>query len=81
VSAVALNPIAPIPFTPTVITPEARHAVSRALESGWVTTSPEVTAFESKLARWVGARYVFGVHSCTPAIEAGAFVATREVVA
>ena len=80
-SAVALDPIAPIPFTQTVITPETRHAVSRALESGWVTTSPEVTAFESELALWVGARYVFGVPSCTAAIEAGAFAATSEVVA
>jgi perosamine synthetase len=52
-----------------VITPEAREAAMRVLESGWVTTGPEVTAFESELASWVGARYAIGVSSCTAAIE------------
>jgi dTDP-4-amino-4,6-dideoxygalactose transaminase len=69
VTAVALKPIETIPFTRTVITSRARRAAARVLESGWVTTGPEVTAFESELAQWVGARYAVGVSSCTAAIE------------
>jgi dTDP-4-amino-4,6-dideoxygalactose transaminase len=68
-AAVALKPIEPIPFTRTVITSKARQAASRVLASGWVTTGPEVTAFESDLAKWVGARHAVGVSSCTAAIE------------
>jgi dTDP-4-amino-4,6-dideoxygalactose transaminase len=69
VSAVAVGLKRQIPFTRTVITPEAREAAMRVLESGWVTTGPEVTAFESDMAAWVGARHAVGVSSCTAAIE------------
>jgi len=69
VSAVPFKLAEPIPFTRTVITAEAREAAARVLESGWVTTGPEVTAFEAELAEWVGARHAVGVSSCTAAIE------------
>src|SRR5256886_16428096 len=59
----------PIPFARTVITESARDAAARVMESGWVTTGPEVTAFETELAAWVGATYAVGVSSCTAAIE------------
>jgi perosamine synthetase len=59
----------PIPFTRTVITARARQAALRVLASGWVTTGPEVLAFESDFARWVGAKHAVGVASCTAAIE------------
>lgn len=68
-TAVALGLKRQIPFTRTVITPEAREAAMRVLESGWVTTGPEVTAFESEMAAWVGAQHAVGVSSCTAAIE------------
>jgi dTDP-4-amino-4,6-dideoxygalactose transaminase len=68
-AAVALKPDDSIPFTRTVITSKARQAAARVLASGWVTTGPEVTAFEADLAEWVGARNAIGVSSCTAAIE------------
>jgi dTDP-4-amino-4,6-dideoxygalactose transaminase len=68
-TAVALEPTTSIPFTRTVITPKARRAASRVLASGWVTTGPEVTAFEAELRDWVGSSYAVGVSSCTAAVE------------
>jgi dTDP-4-amino-4,6-dideoxygalactose transaminase len=68
-TAIALQSAQSVPFTRTVITPEAREAATRVMESGWVTTGPEVTAFESEFATWVGARHAVGVSSCTAAIE------------
>jgi len=68
-TAVAVGPVKPIPFSRTVITSKARLAASRVMASGWVTTGPEVTAFEAELAQWVGATYAVGVSSCTAAIE------------
>ena len=43
-----------IPFAVTEISPEARDAAIRVLNSGWVTTGPEVAEFERELAAWVG---------------------------
>lgn len=68
-TAAELKPVESIPFTRTVITSKARKAASRVLASGWVTTGPEVSAFESEFADWVGARHAVGVSSCTAAIE------------
>ena len=67
--AVALDTERPIPFSRTVITAKARQAASRVLASGWVTTGPEVVAFEKDFAKWVGAQHAVGVASCTAAIE------------
>ncbi len=39
------------------------------LASGWVTSGPEVGAFESELAATVGAAHAVGVSSCTAGIE------------
>ncbi|MDP9340577.1 MAG: DegT/DnrJ/EryC1/StrS family aminotransferase [Actinomycetota bacterium] len=58
-----------IPFARTEISPEARAAVDRVLASGWVTTGPEVAAFEAEFAEWVGAGHAVAVASCTAAIE------------
>jgi perosamine synthetase len=52
-----------------VLTPEARAAANRVLESGWLTTGPEVAGFEEELAAQVGARRGVAVSSCTAAIE------------
>lgn len=68
-SGLAVDAKRHIPFTRTVITREARDAAMRVLESGWVTTGPEVTAFETETAEWVGSRHAVGVSSCTAAIE------------
>ncbi len=56
-------------FTRVEICPEARAAAERVLASGWVTTGPEVLAFEEEFAAEVGARHAVAVSSCTAAIE------------
>jgi perosamine synthetase len=61
--------VARIPFARTEICPEARDAVARVLVSDWVTTGPEVAAFETEFAEWVGAEHAIAVSSCTAAIE------------
>ncbi|HVD16441.1 MAG TPA: DegT/DnrJ/EryC1/StrS aminotransferase family protein [Actinomycetota bacterium] len=58
-----------IPFAAAEITPDAREAAARVLASGWVTTGPEVVAFEREFADWVGAPDAVAVSSCTAAIE------------
>jgi len=58
-----------IAFTAIDITQEAREAAARVLSSGWVTTGPEVAAFEREFAAWVGAEHAIATSSCTAAIE------------
>jgi dTDP-4-amino-4,6-dideoxygalactose transaminase len=59
----------PIAFARTPMPPEARAAAARVLASGWVTTGPEVTAFEREFAALVGAEHAVAVSSCTAALE------------
>jgi dTDP-4-amino-4,6-dideoxygalactose transaminase len=58
-----------IPFARTEICEEACEAAARILRSGWVTSGPEVVAFEQELADWVQADHGVAVASCTVAIE------------
>jgi dTDP-4-amino-4,6-dideoxygalactose transaminase len=58
-----------IPFARAEICDEARQAAAQVLESGWLTTGPEVVAFERELAEWVHAGNAVAVASCTAAIE------------
>ena len=60
-----------IPFTRVTVTDAARAAADRVLGSGWVTTGPEVLAFEAEFAATVGASEAVAVSSCTAAIELG----------
>jgi dTDP-4-amino-4,6-dideoxygalactose transaminase len=60
---------APVPFARTPMTAGAAEAASRVLASGWVTTGPEVVAFEQEFADLVQARYAVAVSSCTAALE------------
>jgi dTDP-4-amino-4,6-dideoxygalactose transaminase len=69
VTAVAVPRSTAIPFAVVEITPEARAAAVRALRGGWVTTGPEVAAFENEFAALVGARHAVGVSSCTAALQ------------
>lgn len=59
----------PVPFAHCEIVVEAREAAARVLQSGWLTTGPEVLAFESDFAAHVGASHAIAVSSCTAAIE------------
>lgn len=65
----AVLPRARIPFTRVEISPNARLAVDRVLESGWVTTGREVAAFEDEFAESVHAEHAVAVSSCTAALE------------
>jgi dTDP-4-amino-4,6-dideoxygalactose transaminase len=58
-----------VPFARTEICEEACEAAVRVLRSGWVTSGPEVVAFERELADWVQADHGVAVASCTVAIE------------
>lgn len=58
-----------IPFFRPSITEEDIHAVESCLRSGWLTSGPNVAAFERELADYVGARYVNVVNSCTAAMH------------
>ena len=58
-----------VPYAACHITPGARRAAMKVLESGWVTTGPLTAEFETKLSRWVHAPDTVAVSSCTAAIE------------
>ena len=54
-----------VPFAAARLTPEALAGAERVLRSGWLTTGPEVAAFEAEFATLVGARHAVAVASCT----------------
>jgi dTDP-4-amino-4,6-dideoxygalactose transaminase len=58
-----------IPFARTGICQEAVDAVTKVLASGWLTSGPQVAAFEEEFSRWVGAEHGVAVSSCTAALE------------
>ena len=58
-----------IPFARTTLCEEAVDAVTKVLNSGWLTTGPQVAAFEEEFARWVGAEHAVAVASCTAGLE------------
>jgi dTDP-4-amino-4,6-dideoxygalactose transaminase len=58
-----------MPFAITKITPEARAAALAVLESGWVTMGPEVAAFETDFASYLGSPHAVATSSATSAIE------------
>jgi dTDP-4-amino-4,6-dideoxygalactose transaminase len=69
VTAAAVPRSTSVPFCVVDITPEARAAAVRALTGGWVTTGPEVAAFENEFAALVGARHAVAVSSCTAGLQ------------
>jgi dTDP-4-amino-4,6-dideoxygalactose transaminase len=58
-----------IPFARTGICGEAVDAVTKVLASGWLTTGPQVAAFEQEFSQWVGSQHAVAVSSCTAALE------------
>jgi perosamine synthetase len=58
-----------VPFTRTLICPEAGRAVLDVLASGWVTSGQQVVEFERELAAYLGVEHAVAVSSCTAAIE------------
>lgn len=64
-----------IPYGKQWLTDADRAAVERVLGSDWLTTGPEVEAFECDLAEFVRARYAVVVNSGTAALHAAYYAA------
>lgn len=58
-----------IPFARSRISGDAVDAVTNVIASGWLTTGPQVAAFEEEFSQWVGAEHAVAVSSCTAALE------------
>lgn len=58
-----------LPIAKPWLDEEDVQAAGRAIRSGWVTQGPEVAAFESEFASFVGAKYACAVSSCTTALH------------
>jgi dTDP-4-amino-4,6-dideoxygalactose transaminase len=59
----------PIPFAPPSIGDAEVDAVVAALRSGWLTTGPQVAAFERAFADYTGAAHAVAVNSGTAALH------------
>jgi UDP-4-amino-4,6-dideoxy-N-acetyl-beta-L-altrosamine transaminase len=64
-----------IPYGRQLIEAEDIKAVTRALQSAWLTQGPEIEAFENDLAEFIGARHVVAVSSGTAALHLAALAA------
>jgi dTDP-4-amino-4,6-dideoxygalactose transaminase len=60
---------APVPFAPPSIGVAEIDAVVATLRSGWLTTGPQVAAFERAFADYTGARHAVAVNSGTAALH------------
>jgi dTDP-4-amino-4,6-dideoxygalactose transaminase len=58
-----------LPFTRPTIDEATVRAVGDVLRSGWITTGPNVGAFEAELSAYVGGRHVRTFTSATGALE------------
>ncbi|MEP6687704.1 MAG: DegT/DnrJ/EryC1/StrS aminotransferase family protein [Gemmatimonadales bacterium] len=58
-----------LPFALPDLGEEEIAAVVRVLRSGWITTGPEVQAFEAEFAEYLGVRHAVAVNSCTAALH------------
>ncbi len=67
-TAAPAQPVAPfLPFTRPTIDDETIAGVAEVLRSGWITSGPQVKAFEAKLSAYCGGRpvRVFNSGTCT----------------
>ncbi|MGC2519047.1 MAG: DegT/DnrJ/EryC1/StrS aminotransferase family protein [Burkholderiales bacterium] len=60
-----------LPFTRPSIDEETIAGVADVLRSGWITSGPQVKAFEAELSRYCGGRPVRSLNSGTAALEIG----------
>lgn len=64
-----------LPYSQHTIEEEDVAAVVETLRSGWVTTGPQVGAFEEALAAYVGTRHAVAFSSGTAALHGAVFAA------
>jgi dTDP-4-amino-4,6-dideoxygalactose transaminase len=64
-----------LPFTRPLIDEETIEGVAEVLRSGWITSGPQVKAFEAALSAYVGGRPVRAFNSGTCTLEIGLRVA------
>lgn len=62
-------PATPIPLSDLDYGPEEEAAVLRVLRSKWLSMGPEVQAFESEMAAFLGVSHAFAVSSGTAALH------------
>jgi perosamine synthetase len=60
-----------IPFHKPCIGAEELDAISKVLESGWLTTGPLAQQFERDFAAYIGCGYALAVNSCTASLQLG----------
>jgi len=60
-----------LPFHKPCIGPEEFEAVSKVLESGWLTTGPAAQQFEHDFAIYIGCKHALATNSCTAALQLG----------
>ncbi len=58
-----------IPFSPPYISQDAIDAVTKVLQSGWITTGPVTKAFEQQLTDYCGNRKTLCLNSATAGLE------------
>ncbi|MEA2347940.1 MAG: hypothetical protein QOG62_1727 [Thermoleophilaceae bacterium] len=58
-----------VPLADVRLPAEAIAAATRVLESGWLSSGPEVEQFERDLAEYVGSPHAVACNSCTAAIQ------------
>jgi perosamine synthetase len=58
-----------LPYSRPVLTPKEVAAATAVLESGWLTTGPDIPEFERAFAAAVGAPHAVAVSSCTAALH------------
>jgi dTDP-4-amino-4,6-dideoxygalactose transaminase len=58
-----------IPVADVKFGPEERAAITRVLESGWVTMGPETERFEAEFSLYVGSKHAVAVSSGTGALH------------
>lgn len=65
------EPVAPrfIPLAKPNLGPDEEQAVIETLRSGWITSGPQIQAFEKAFGETVGAEHVVAVSSCTAALH------------